>query len=117
MWRRRRSRSSCLLCASEVCIRKAEQLADLALKQRLPAVYGVREFAEAGGLLAYGTSLRGMYRSLAGYVGKILKGTSPGELPVLQAATFELVVNLQTAQALGLTIPPSVLARADEVIG
>ena len=83
---------------------------------RLPAIYGNRGFAEAGGLIAYSTNLDDLFRQAADYVDKILKGAAPGELPVQQAATFELVVNLTTAKALGLTIPPMILARANEVI-
>lgn len=83
---------------------------------RLPAIYSTREFVEAGGLIAYSTNYDDLFRQAAGYVDKILRGTSPGELPVQQAVTFELLVNLTTAKALGLTVPPSILARADEVI-
>jgi putative tryptophan/tyrosine transport system substrate-binding protein len=83
---------------------------------RLPAIYGNRGFAVAGGLISYSTNLDVLFRQAAGYVDKILKGTSPGELPVQQAATFELLINLTTAKALGLTVPQSILARADEVI-
>jgi putative ABC transport system substrate-binding protein len=83
---------------------------------RLPAIYGNRGFAEAGGLVAYSTNLDDLFRQAAGYVDKILRGASPGELPVQQAATFELLINLTAAKTLGLTIPPMILARADEVI-
>jgi putative ABC transport system substrate-binding protein len=83
---------------------------------RLPAVYAYREIVEAGGLMAYGTNFDDLFRQAAGYVDRILKGASPGELPVQQAATFELVLNLTTAKALGLTIPPMIIARATEVI-
>jgi putative tryptophan/tyrosine transport system substrate-binding protein len=83
---------------------------------RLPAIYGNREFVEAGGLISYQTNFDDLLRQAAGYVDKILKGASPGELPVQQAATFELVVNLAAAKALGLTVPPMIAARADEVI-
>jgi putative ABC transport system substrate-binding protein len=88
----------------------------LAAKSHLPAVYEFREFVDAGGLMSYGTSLAEMYRLLATYVDKILKGAKPSELPVQQSSKFELVINLKTAKALGLTIPQSVLLRADEVI-
>jgi ABC-type uncharacterized transport system substrate-binding protein len=87
-----------------------------AARRHLPAMYGVREYAEAGGLMAYGTNLLGMFRLSASFVDKILKGAKPGDLPVEQPTKFELVINLKTAKALGLTIPPSVLGRADEVI-
>jgi putative tryptophan/tyrosine transport system substrate-binding protein len=83
---------------------------------RLPAIYPYREPVEAGGLIAYGPNYDDLYRQVAGYVDRILKGASPGELPVQQAATFELLVNLAAAKVLGLTVPPLILARADEVI-
>jgi putative ABC transport system substrate-binding protein len=93
------------------------QIAEFALKNRLPsATYGVREFVDAGGLLSYGHSLADDYRRVASYVDKILKGAKPGDLPIEQPTTFELVINLKTAKALGLTIPPSLLQRADQVI-
>ena len=91
------------------------QVANLATKSRLPAV-GRPRFVEAGGLIGYGVSGRDLYRRAATYVDKILKGTKPAELPVEQPTKFELVINLKTAKQIGLTIPPTVLARADRVI-
>ena len=92
------------------------KIAELALKHRLPSMYGLTEHVEAGGLMAYGVDLRQHCRRAATFVDKILRGAKPADLPVEQPTRFELVINLKTARALGLTIPPSVLARADEVI-
>ena len=92
------------------------KLADLSLKNRLPAIYGFREFADAGGLLSYGASNHWLFRRAASYVDKIFKGANPGDLPIEQPTTFELVINLKTAKALGVTIPDKLLATADEVI-
>jgi ABC-type uncharacterized transport system substrate-binding protein len=92
------------------------QMAELAVKVRLPIIFGNREFVEAGGLLSYGTDRRQMYRRAAEMVDKILGGAKPADIPVEQPTKFELVINLKTAKALGLTIPPTLLALADEVI-
>jgi putative ABC transport system substrate-binding protein len=92
------------------------RVAELAVKHRLPTVYGSSEYAEAGGLIAYGADLVDGFRKASAYVAKILKGARPGDLPIDQATKIRLVVNLKTAKALGLTIPPAVLARADQLI-
>ena len=92
------------------------RLVDLAAKHRLPTVYTSRDFVDAGGLMTYGPSLADSFRRAAAYVDKILKGTKPGDLPVEQPTKFELLINLRTAKALGLTIPPALLLRADQVI-
>jgi putative ABC transport system substrate-binding protein len=93
------------------------RLVELAAKLRLPTMYHQREFViQAGGFMSYGPNLRDLFRRAATYVDKVLKGVRPADLPVEQPTQFELVINLKTAKALGLTIPPSVLARADEVV-
>jgi putative ABC transport system substrate-binding protein len=105
-----------LVLQSPVFNPQRAQIADLALKNRLPAAYPRREFVEAGGLMSYGVSNSDLDRRAATYVDKILKGAKPGDLPVEQPTKFEFVVNLKTAKQIGLTIPPNVLARADKVI-
>lgn len=101
---------------SSMFFAERKQIMELAAQSRLPSIAPFREFAEAGGLMTYGANLRENFRRCATYVDKILKGATPGDLPVEQATMFELIVNLRTAKEIGLTIPPSVLQRTDEVI-
>jgi ABC-type uncharacterized transport system substrate-binding protein len=105
-----------LLLAAPVLISQRRQITDLTAKQRLPAIYPQKEYVEDGGLMSYGVSIVDLYRRAATYVDKILKGTKPADLPVEQPTKFELVINLKTAKQIGLTIPQSVLYRADKVI-
>jgi putative ABC transport system substrate-binding protein len=93
-----------------------KKISDAAARAKLPAVYGFREFVDDGGLISYGPSITETYRHAATYVGRILKGAKPSELPVQEPIKIEMIVNLKTAKALGITIPPSIMVRADEVI-
>jgi len=112
-----RERANAVVVAQDpITFGSRSQVVRLAARSRLPAVYGVREFAEAGGLMSYGPNIADQFRRAATYVDKILKGAKPGDLPIEQPTKFELVINLKAAKALGLTIPQSVLQRADQVI-
>ena len=105
-----------LVLQEPVLLSVRRQIVDLAARYRLPAVYSLREFVEVGGLMSYGVNIAHQFRRAATYVDKILKGPKPADLPVEQPTQFELVINLKTAKALGLTIPQSLLGRADEII-
>jgi putative ABC transport system substrate-binding protein len=110
-------RANALLIGQDVFFNnQVEQFAALALRDGLPAIYSLREFAVAGGLMSYGSSLADQYHLVGSYVGRILKGEKPADLPVQQATKFDLVINLKTAKALGITVPQALLATADEVI-
>jgi ABC-type uncharacterized transport system substrate-binding protein len=111
-----RSHANALVFPDPITIRHREQLAQLAIRYRLPTMHQDRESVEAGGLMSYGFSFFESSRRAAIYVDRILKGAKPADLPVEQPTKFELVINLKTAKALGLTIPQSLLLRADQVI-
>jgi putative tryptophan/tyrosine transport system substrate-binding protein len=105
-----------LVLGTAIFLTERQRVAELAIKHRLPTMSNLKDVVEAGGLMSYGPSFDDLYRRGAIYVDKILKGAKPGDLPIEQPTKFELVINLKTAKALGLTIPPSLLARADQVI-
>jgi len=112
-----KARAGALLAiGSSLLFGRAGQVAQLALANRLPSMYDLGEYVEAGGLISYGADVVDIWRRAAVFVDKLLKGARPAELPVEQPSKFELVINLKTAKALGLTIPPALLQRADEVI-
>jgi putative ABC transport system substrate-binding protein len=113
---KRRQADALTVLSSPVFVGERRRIAELAIKNRLPTVFAFRSYVDAGGLMSYGPNIADLFRRAATYVDKILKGAKPADLPVEQPTTFELVVNLKTAKALGLTIPSSMLGRANHVI-
>jgi putative tryptophan/tyrosine transport system substrate-binding protein len=105
-----------LVLATGVLFTRAQQVAEVAAQRRLPAMYDLRQYVDAGGLISYGANINQIWRQAAGFVDKILKGAKAGDLPIEQPTKFELVINLKAAKALGLSVPSAVLLRADEVI-
>jgi putative tryptophan/tyrosine transport system substrate-binding protein len=105
-----------LVLLSPLVTLHSQRIVELALKQHLPGIYPTRQFAEEGGLMAYGPLIGDLYRRAATYVDKILKGAKPADLPVEQPMKFEFIINLKAAKQIGVTVPPNVLARADKVI-
>jgi putative ABC transport system substrate-binding protein len=105
-----------LVPADRVFLTNRARIAEFAAQQQLPSIHGYRELVEAGGLLSYAPSYAGMHRRAAYYVDRILKGTKPGDLPIERPTTFDLVINMKTAKAMRLTIPPTLLLRVDQVI-
>ena len=105
-----------IVVVDPLTVRYRDRVVELAMRHRLPAMYGFREFVDAGGLIAYGVNVPSLCRRAAVYVDKIIKGANPAELPVEQPTSFEFIINLKAAKALGLELPPTLIARADEVI-
>ena len=111
-----REHPEALVLADPFTVSQRARIVEFVAEHRLPAIYESRDFVEAGGLMSYGPNISDLYRRAASYVDKILRGAKPGDLPIEQPTKFELVINLKTANALGITVPPALLARANEVI-
>jgi putative ABC transport system substrate-binding protein len=105
-----------MVLSDSATISHRSQISAAAMKYRLPTIFANRDYLKAGGLMSYGPNLADNFRNAAGYVSRILKGANPAEMPVEQPTKFELVINLETAKALGLTLPPTLLLRADEIL-